>query len=157
MNDTHNPYTPPSAAVQDVRFVERHARPVAVVIAVALLVVGLLYDGVAAVRLARYIGTGFVAPTFFVWSLGRWIVLALACAYLWRGRNWGRILLLALTALSLYTLFRQIWSFTHQPAGMNLPLGPVTVSMLVVPLIDLAALFLVYVPGRAWFGRGAAG
>ena len=153
MNE-HNPYTPPSAAVQDVQVLERRVRPVAVVTAVIVLTVYLLWAGIANVRLFALINTGFVAPAFFLWSLGQMAVVVVTCIYLWRGRSWARVLLLVLTAYSLLTLFRQIWSWEHRPAGVDLPLGvSLLFSMLVTPMINLVALYLVYLPGRAWFAR----
>jgi hypothetical protein len=119
---------------------------------VVLLAIGFAWAAVAVLRLLLYVNSGFVTPSLFLWTLGRLSVVVVACIQLWRGRNWARILLLALSAFSLLTLFKQFWSFMHQPENLHLTLGgALIVSMLVTPLIDLAAVFLVYVPGRAWF------
>jgi len=152
----HNPYTPPSATVQDVHLAQgqRGSRPAAVVVAVVLLALGLVYSGSGLFRMLAYINTGFMAPTFLVFTLARWIVIILMCIHLWRGRNWARIVLLVLTVFSLLTVFANVWSYLHAPAGIDMPTSAsLLVSLLAAPLINLAAVFLVYVPGRRWFAR----
>ena len=157
MNDNYNPYTPPSTAVQDMHSKDPRARPRAVVGAVVLLVVNLLYSGYTVARLARWINTGFVAPAFFIRPLVSWIVIILACMYLWRGRNWARILLVMLTALSLLTMVRGIRASLYLPAGVDLPMtARAWIPLLVGPVVNLAAVFLVYLPGREWFRNRAA-
>ncbi|HET9864021.1 MAG TPA: hypothetical protein VFP37_11300 [Steroidobacteraceae bacterium] len=154
MTPEHNPYLPPSAAVEDVYKPGLGKRPASVIVAVVLLALGLLYSASATLRMLDYYRTGMVGPIFFIWTLARWAFVTLVCVQLWRGRNWARVLLVFVTALSLLTIAAQVWSYMRLPAGVNLPLGVVgLISMLLTPLINLTAVFLVYVPGRAWFRR----
>jgi hypothetical protein len=153
---SHNPYLPPAATVEDVNKAAIGRRPVTVGIAVLLLTLGLLYSASGFIRLLAYFQTGVVSAVFLVWSLARLAIVTLVCVQLWRGRNWARVLLGILTALSLLTLVAQLWSFTHLPASVDLPRDTAALApMLIAPLINLTAVFLVYVPGRAWFRRGA--
>ena len=65
MSDSHNPYTPPSATVQDAPLVEwqDRARPAAVVIAAGLLALG--PAGLNLPFSAVRVGTMLVAPLMY--------------------------------------------------------------------------------------------
>lgn len=145
MNQTRNPYSPPLAKVQDPSDQRLRSRPTVVVIAVSLLVIGLLYGGFGLVVMFGQVNVGEASPMLFVFTMARWIVAVLVCVFLWHGRNWARILLLAQSVFGLLMVF----------FDMSLSGGAMqAVSMLIAAFINPAAALLVYVPGRAWFSKG---
>ncbi len=149
-----NPYSPPSATVQDVQLSERPPRPKSVVIAVVLIAIGLAYSLTSIPSLLSYVQVGEISVLSLVWSFVKWAAVALLCWQLWRGRNWARIALVLLAALSLWSLYLSLWELMHQSGGTKLMVDWLTAFiMLLTPLVYLVSVYLVYVPGRAWFAR----
>lgn len=159
MNDNHNPYTPPSVSVRDVQPAEGGKRPVAVVIAVVLISSCVLYNELRLPRMWDDFNRGWV-PGYALLLNVAWVVLfGVLCVQLWRGRNWARIVLALLAALDLMALSEQLWSILHRssPGTMMQYVSAKTwFSILSSPLSNLAAVVLVFVPGRAWFVRRRA-
>ncbi len=158
MTETHNPYTAPAAPVQDVRLagVEKLGRPpTVVVVAVALVAFSIVYGGFGLVRVLSHVSTGAIAPIYLVATLARWTIVTLMCVKLWSGRNGARTVLAVLAGLSMLILIINLGSLLIQPGSVSLSGGALVVaSMLVVPALYLAAVYLVYLPGREWFERG---
>jgi uncharacterized membrane protein len=155
MESDHNPYTPPAAAVGDIESPALRERPVAVVVAIILIGIHILMSASSYVRvLHAYFSASEVNLLLLGIQVAKWLLLLLICHQLWRGRNWARILLLVMLAFALLALFAQYLSVTHRPPGLNYqPGAAVYFGMLLPSLTYLAASFLVFVPGRAWFRR----
>jgi hypothetical protein len=65
---------------------------------------------------------------------------------IWQGRNWARIVALVLTVFAVLSFLPQLSaSFARSPLVSTL----YTVEI----LLDAAAMYLVFVPGRRWFAR----
>lgn len=152
---THNPYTPPAAAVGDVPEIETRKRPAAVVIAIALIAAYVLFGMFGYVRFWRaYLTANAMDLIMLGIQVTKWLVMFGLCFFLWRGRNWARFLLAAVTGLSVLSVFVQVVAITGVPAGARQNIDPMVYVMMLVPLlVYLLATFLVFVPGRAWFAR----
>jgi hypothetical protein len=152
---THNPYTPPAAAVGDQPQIEAGKRPAAVLIAVMLICAYVLFGVFGYLRFWQaYLTAAAMDLIMLGFQVAKWLVMFALCFFLWRGRNWARFLLLAVTGLSVLSVFVQIVAIADLPAGARHTIDPMgIVMMLVPPLVYLLATFLVFVPGRAWFAR----
>lgn len=149
-----NPYSPPTVTVQDVQLSERPPRPKSVVIAVVLIAICLAYTLTSIPSLLSYVQVGEISVVTLVWSFVRWAAGALVCRQIWRGRNWARIALVLLAALSLSSLYLALWELMHQTEGTKRMVDWLTAFiMLSTPLVYLVSVYLVYVPGRGWFAR----
>ena len=142
---THNPYSAPRSAVTDMPPAPME-RPRVVVIAVALLwtevALGLLESLLDWKHLAADESATFVLifDTLFV---GLSVLINIM---IWRGRNWARIVALVLTIFAVVGFAPVIGAeFARAPF--------VTVLGMVELLLDVIALYLVFVPGRQWFAR----
>jgi hypothetical protein len=121
-------------------------RPRVVVIAVALLwtevTLGLLeslldWKNLTANDSARF---GLIVDVLFVG------ISVLINIMIWRGRNWARIVALVLTLLAVVGFAPVI--------GVEFARAPfVTVLGMSELLLDVIAVYLVFVPGRRWFAR----
>jgi len=121
-------------------------RPRVVVIAVALLwtevALGLLeslldWENLTANDSARF---GLIVDVLFV---GLSVLINIM---VWRGRNWARIVGLVLTILGVVGFAPVVGAeFARAPF--------VTLLVMVELLLDVIALYLVFVPGRQWFAR----
>ena len=142
---THNPYSAPRSAVTDTPPPPME-RPRVVVIAVALLwtevALGLLeslldWKNLMANESARF---GLIVDVLFV---GLSVLINIM---IWRGRNWARIVALVLTMLAVVGFAPVI--------GVEFARAPfVTLLGMSEMLLDVIALYLVFVPGRQWFAR----
>ena len=142
---THNPYSAPRSAVTDA-LAPPMERPRVVVIAVALLwtevALGLLeslldWRNLMASDSARF---GLIVDVLFV---GLSVLINIM---VWRGRNWARIVGLVLTILGVVGFAPVVGAeFARAPF--------VTLLVMVELLLDVIALYLVFVPGRQWFAR----
>jgi hypothetical protein len=142
---THNPYSAPRSIVTDTPPPPRE-RPRVVVIAVALLwtevALGLLeslldWENLTANDSARF---GLIVDVLFV---GLSVLINIM---VWRGRNWARIVGLVLTILGVVGFAPVVGAeFARAPF--------VTLLVMVELLLDVIALYLVFVPGRQWFAR----
>lgn len=152
---THNPYTPPAAAVGDLPEIEARKRPAAVIVAVALIGAYVLYGMYGYARFWQvYLTANTMDLIFLGIQVAKWLVMFVICFFLWRGRNWARFLLVAVTGLTVLSVFVQIVAITDAPAGVRHIIDPLGVVMMLLPLlVYLLATFLVFVPGRAWFAR----
>jgi len=151
MNQEHNPYTPPKADLGDESGLGPQIRPRSVEVAVVLLGITIL---LAVVRLVSSIGVvnmGAVSPLYV---LGQTIGVALwiwLCFAILRGRNWARILALVLTVIGMLSLGLMIWS-TSRLFGARFFSGMEDLGMTFLPtLLTTTAMYLLFVPGRAWF------
>jgi hypothetical protein len=111
---------------------------------------------VALLLLIVVLGNEFVhltegSPVLF--SAAFWVVALTALIFLMeRGRSWARWLLLVLTAWSWLQLSLAL--LAPLPAGVsNLPNLVHAIRSVAADLCLLAAVILVFVPGRAWFRR----
>jgi hypothetical protein len=142
---THNPYSAPRSIVTDTPPPPME-RPRVVVIAVALLwtevALGLLeslldWENLTANDSARF---GLIVDVLFV---GLSVLINIM---VWRGRNWARIVGLVLTILGVVGFAPVVGAeFARAPF--------VTLLVMVELLLDVIALYLVFVPGRQWFAR----
>jgi len=155
MASDHNPYTPPAATVGDVEASELRERPVAVIVAVILIGIHILMGLSSYVRVLHvYLTAGGINLVVLGIQVAKWLLLFLICYQLWRGRNWARVLLLVMTGFALLAVFAQLWSFSSVPAGVKYQADNMAYVWVLLPsLIFLTASFLLFVPGRAWFGK----
>lgn len=142
---THNPYSAPRSVVTDTPPPPME-RPRVVVIAVALfwteVALGLLESLLDWKHLTADDSATFVliVDVLFV---GLSVLINIM---IWRGRNWARIVALVLTALAVVGFAPIIGAeFARAPL--------VTVLGMIELLLDVIALYLVFVPGRQWFAR----
>ena len=75
---------------------------------------------------------------------------ALLIYKIWKGRNWARITYLVLTLLAILAWFQMAAAL---PSGVKFVPAVETLLPLVGTTLDVVALFLLFVPGRAWFRR----
>jgi len=142
---THNPYSAPRSTVTDTPPPPME-RPRVVIIAVALLwtevALGLLeslldWKNLMASESARF---GLIVDVLFV---GLSVLINIM---IWRGRNWARIVALVLTMLAVVGFAPVV--------GVEFARAPiVTLLGMSEMLLDVIALYLVFVPGRQWFAR----
>jgi len=144
-----NPYSPPTATVAD-EVVPPRQMPAAIRIALILMAVSLLLDfAIEAIRPAsltesapgRLSTLALVISAVLVTGLTAWLAWKIAV-----GRNWARIVLLVLTILSVPSAILDIL-----PIVRTWPLG--TVLKIVEQCMDIAVVYLLFIPGRAWFRR----
>ena len=143
---SESPYAPPRAVVADAPEPPR-VRPRAVVIAVALLWTELVPS---------------VFLTFLAWdeisvddpayriALQIYVVIWLGISVLvntkiWQGRNWARIVALILTLFAMIDLLGIVQQFAESPWETALSTAALA--------LDVAAVVIVFGPGRDWFRR----
>jgi hypothetical protein len=142
----HNPYSAPTTTVADVSADPPMQRPRVVAIAVYLLwaefTLGLL-DSVLDWKYTR-------AQEYYQVSVGFDVVFVILSIWLnwkiWQGRNWARIVALVLVAYSVVSFLPQI-SASFQRTVL------ISTLFTVELLLDVAAMYLVFFPGRRWFAR----
>ena len=154
-----DPYAPPDAPVADFVKVIVRARPRPVEAALVLLWVGLFLDVVSWFILLASGPHDFVKPANP--RLEFWINFALNAARMliatWlyfkiaAGRNWARITLLILVLVALPNFLLKFGFFLSMLGILFVPMMVVAVIWLVVPLLNLSALYLLFFPGRRWF------
>lgn len=154
MKEHGNPYLPPKAIVADVSNEAPMVRPRSV--SLALILIG-----------ARWmLGLGFALGTLpdlgasnlgFAFS-GAAFATLMTAALFWfiaQGRNWARIVYLVLTLIALLQLSFAVFGMRYVPEGVELRSGGFPYEWLATrvlpPLISLAAVVLLFGPGRAWF------
>jgi hypothetical protein len=141
-----NPYSPPAAAVADA-VTESRPMPSAVrralVLYVASFVLGLVMmeisRPVADKRYAELSAVANMVSIVLMVALGAWLFWKISA-----GRNWARIVLLVLTALSVPFAFvglLQIAPDRPFVAGFKL----------IEQGIDIAVVYLLFFPGREYF------
>ena len=142
---THNPYSAPRSAVTDTPLPPKE-RPRVVVIAVALLWTEVALGLLNSLLDWEYLNAD--TPAAFVLIVqGVFVALSvLINVMIWRGRNWARIVALVLTILGVAGYAPQI--------GADFARAPLMAVLgMVELLLDIIALYLVFVPGRQWFAR----
>src|SRR5262245_62430459 len=92
-SEDQNPYTPTSSTVQDAHPLERRDPPVAIVVAVVLQAVGLLWSLCWLPHMWNATMTGELAGWVLLLNVVGWVVVTVLCVKIWRGRNWARIVL----------------------------------------------------------------
>jgi len=146
-----NPYAPPQAVVQDAPDVALPLpQPHAVTVAVWML-----WIEVALSTLSSLIRMGSVRETIAVIAILFGAVLfqglsALLILKIWQGRNWARITYLVLMLLGILSLIQMAATF---PVGVQYVPGIEALLTFIGMTLDLVAMYLLFVPGRAWFRR----
>jgi hypothetical protein len=143
---THNPYSPPKTLVTDAPGGPPVVRPRVVVIAVALLWIEFTLNFVVLALDWEYQRGD--APMVFVIGLHAvFIALSALINYkIWQGRNWARIFALTWVLIGVAFYTPEVSSeLTRAPAATSLGFLQL--------LLDLVALYLVFIPGRHWFTR----
>jgi hypothetical protein len=154
----YNPYSPPKAAVTDAGDSALDSRPRAVTIALLLVAVNVAIGFWGVLRMWPGISIGTVAAAAVAWRLARLLLVAWLCYQIARARNWARVILLVLTLLGALSFIFQLWiGLTQMPAGVRMAMDPKAIALMALPLVlNIAALFLLFVPGRKWFRRREA-
>src|SRR5262245_39138138 len=107
---SHNPYTPPAAAVADVAEPAALVRPMSVTIAVVLFFIGLAVELVFWVTSFPAMNRGEISPlAFFAPMIGFFIAVWLYVK-VFAGRNWARITLLVLHIIIIGGLLIAVWA-----------------------------------------------
>lgn len=150
---SRNPYSPPTAVVAD-EVVPRPPMPAAVRSALIVIVVSFVVHLVILASEPRTVDVGPDTDRQTVahlLSLGVSLLVGVALN-LWlgwkiaMGRNWARIVLLVLTAISVPFAFVEIVRIAPDwPLGAGLSV--------VEQGLDIAVIVLLFVPGRAWFRK----
>lgn len=146
MSMAHSPYTPPRSEVHDVGPERLLAhRPRSVELAVYLLWIALALSLPTALfeyRRAAADGAGLVLLAFMVPLFALSIVMNLSIG---RGRNWARILFLALYLLSVFSFLGALDDMLALPA-FEVALDSIVMAM------ETVALYLLFTrPGALWF------
>jgi hypothetical protein len=142
-----NPYSPPAAAVADAAVTSR-AMPAAVRRALILYVVSFVLGLVMMIieRPAADAAYAEISAVAHAVSVG--MVIVLGAWLFWKisaGRNWARIVLLVLTAISVPTSFFEILQIA--------PTRPFVAGLkLIEQGMDIGILFLLFFRGREYFG-----
>jgi len=150
-----NRYAPPSSVLADAEEPRPGRRPIAVTIAVLIILAQIaigVFGYLGAWR--AYLASGTMNLIVLGVEVARWLLLSLTAYLLWRGRNAGRILLLVLLVFSLLSLLTAFWTMGRAPAGVRYVPDPMGLLMLLRPAaVYLTSSILVFFPGRAWFRR----
>jgi len=151
MAQNHNPYSPPGAPVADRAVSADAPRPVAVNIALLLLLAGAMISLLDALEFLQ----GPVPSMFgflliaFVWPLIKFGFALWICFQIARGRNWARWLPLAAVVFGVYSLWLNIQMV---PTGIRYAVDPWKLTTYLLPtVLYFAAVILLFWPGRAWF------
>jgi hypothetical protein len=131
------------------------SRPSQIVTAVKLAALNMIL-GYASLAFSWDYYTGLQTPAAILTGQGLGLLFTVFVYYnIYAGRNWARILLLAMVVLS-GVLFLAVWWFKAGVVSAG-PLHSQVVSA-VSTLITLYVLWLLFMsPGRLWFRRGVAG
>jgi len=152
----HNPYSAPRSAVADAGE-PRGKRPLVVGIAVVLLATAIAFSVRDGVLDFRGVETGEISGLMMAWRILRIALAVLLCLQIARGRNWARHAELVFVALGIARLSFEFWRFNNLPEGVHFMLDKPAFAMSAAPLVlELSALYLLFVPGRHWFKRRAA-
>jgi hypothetical protein len=146
-----NPYEPSSAPLAEATEARSAVRPRAVTIAVSLLAanlaVGFWRGGFGVPAIGAHDVPVLVTVIPFVGP----VALAWLCYKIFMGRNWARMTMLVWTCV--------VFSVQMLRFNMPLPEGVMARPSFAAYLIGLqsalilVALYLLFVPGREWFGR----
>ena len=152
MAENNNPYRPPKADLGNEEMRDPMVRPRSVDIAVVLIGINVLLTLLRLPALVRAMNEGAVSGVFFlgqIIGLGLWIWIGFA---IFRGRNWARILMLILTVLGMIAVGLSLRS--TRLFDRLAYVEPEWFLMAALPwALNLAAIYLVFVPGRAWFAK----
>ena len=159
MNDMHNPYTPPKAGVSgadsDPNAELPASRPAAVNIALFLLGVDILLAAIGVADVLTTVEQSAMTAAALIGGIDI-AVTALLCVFVAGGRNWARIVILALWILSLVSLLTGFYlaSLDRLPAGARFDTSWSNILWMVTPnLLTLAIVILLFGPGRNWFRK----
>jgi len=155
MSLENNPYKPPQAELGDGSTAKTLQRPRAVEFAVVLIGINIL---IAVIRIVSSWNGMLAGETSGLSMLMQILGVALwvwICFALFSGRNWARILQLILTLISLLGVVALFATGQVAASAFHyLSTGELVMSLL--PLfLSIAAVYLVYVPGRSWFAKRA--
>ena len=155
MNQSHNPYSPPKTEVGSGELAAQAPRPRAVDIALVLVGLNVMLSLVGMLRSWEYVRNGAMSGLDMFWLLLRLGLLVWICFAIVRGRNWARILLAVLTVLGLFSLGVALIALLKYDMRI-LPSLDSTVLMTLPSLLSIAAIYLLFVPGRSWFAKRVA-
>ena len=147
--NANNPYAPPKAIVEDA--VEPPMpRPRSVTIAVWMLWSELAMSVTVAILHMYNAPNTMVFLSALIGAVLFQGLSALLNYKIWQGRNWARITYLVLLGLSALSILSMA---AVGPTGLVFAPSIETLFVGLGCLLDLVALYLVFVPGRAWFRR----
>ena len=150
----NNPYRPPQTHVADSRQSDE-PRPGSIKLALVMIGLWLLVQSYHQLGRLEQVNTGEMSPLGWMidWV---WVGALAATGFLIaRGRGWARWVLLAFALVELYqfadallfiSMFEEgaLGEFFETSQLVILPMGP---------LVSVAAVILVFGPGRGWFNR----
>ena len=148
MNEPHNPYSPPAAAVADAEAPARGEPPFAVKLASKLLWLGL---GIAVLTQLLVLPELQRNPFFVPTVIGMVVSLAVNAWLFFKigqGRNWARIVYLVLILISSPVLFISVKAIFARSTFEGVAVAAELAA-------NVIALYLVFVPGRAWYRKSA--
>jgi hypothetical protein len=156
---SRDPYAPPDAPVADFVKVLVRTRPRPVEVALVLLWVGLFLDVVSWFTLLASGPHELVEPANprlefwlnFAINAARMLFVTWLYYKIAAGRNWARITFLILVLVTLPAFLARFNFFLIGLGIAPLPYGVVAVLWVVVPMLNVAALCLLFFPGRRWF------
>lgn len=153
MND---PYKAPDSRVSDAPRAAAGPRPTPITVALVLLALLVVlkcreqFSYLEGVRNGEMSALAWLVNCF-------WIVAIVVCGWMIaRGRNWARwvFFLVAMNLIYQYALSRLSMSGFGSTFDLSMYVVSLWLARL-VPLLAVGVLFLVFVPGRGWFGRRA--
>lgn len=144
-----NPYAPPQAVVQDAAEIQM-PRPRAVTVAVWMLWIEVALSTTGAALQMRNARETIALISILIGAVLLQGLSALFIYKIWKGRNWARITYLVLTLIGILSLVQVV---TVLSKGVTFLPGVEALLTSVGMTLDLVALYLVFVPGRAWFRR----
>ena len=146
---SENPYAPPKAVVAD-EPEQVIPRPRVVTVAVWMLWIEVALSSLSALLRMGYSSQAVVVISVLIGAVLLQGLSALLIYKIWKGRNWARITYLVLTLLAILAWFQMAAAL---PNGVKFVPAVETLLPLVGTTLDVVALFLLFVPGRAWFRR----
>ena len=146
---SENPYAPPQAVVAD-EPEQVMPRPRVVTVAVWMLWIEVALSSLSALLRMQYSSDTVVVVYVLIGAVLLQGLSALLIYKIWKGRNWARITYLVLTLLALLSWIQMAAAI---PNGVKFVPAVETILPLAGTILDLVALYLLFVPGRAWFRR----
>jgi hypothetical protein len=145
-----NPYAAPKSAVPEPAD-PRGERPRAVTIAVMLLSAIIVWTAWTFFDLLGAVQVGEVSITAIAWRAAKVAFSIPLCVYIARGRNWARYTQAVIVAAGVSLQAFNLW-LLPVPSSVGYVVDPLAVVMWLLPgVVGLAALWLLFVPGRRWF------
>jgi hypothetical protein len=131
-------------------------RPRAVDIALVLLAINIAVGVISLVSAWRYVSNGSISGFVFLEQFVSLILLTCACLAIARGRNWARIVLLALTALAMFSAAMALRVFMrYEPWGASaFPPDLMRIFTILQPsVLGGLACYLLFFSSGNWFRK----